>query len=186
MDFIMAHSLRATIILMSIILGIVRNPNKKNILYRLISFIMVFVLLFGSIKLWNIIQIQNGISDAEEMTIEKRVDHRLVKGLWELSLIGEKGNLEITRKPISLKTCNATYNKEEQTLLSSPIEYNVENSPLKKTNVGEYKVNLTPNSNYMWNDNTTTSKEVTCSILPKELDTSKFSVSNNIKVFNQL
>ena len=154
------------VILMSVILGIVRNPNRKNILYRLVSFIMVFVLLFGSIKLWNIIQKQNGVSDAEEMTIERRVDYRLVKGLWELSVIGEKGNLEINngKENSFIKTSTRT---NEKTLIETSIsEEDLEE--IKKVYSGEseyndFKILKDPDENYFvffTNDNFSSKEQI--------------------------
>ena len=94
-------------------------------------------------------------------------------------------NFTINRAGISLPTCEATYDKTEQTLLSSTTTYTVENSPLKKTAAGTYKVNVTPTSNYKWSsDNTTTAKEVSCVINQRELDQSKFTTGNTSKTYN--
>ena len=91
----------------------------------------------------------------------------------------------INRVGISLPTCTTTYNKTEQTLLSTTTTYTVASSPLKGTNAGTYKVNVTPTSNYKWSsDNTTTAKEVSCVINQKELDQSKFTTSNTSKTYN--
>ena len=94
-------------------------------------------------------------------------------------------NFTINRAGIALPTCTTTYDKTEQTLLSSTTTYTVANSPLKKTNAGTYKVNVTPTANYKWSsDGTTTAKEVSCVINQRELDQSLFTTGNTSKTYN--
>ena len=107
--------------------------------------------------------------------------------IWTLDEAGNKNSKQITvgRQGISLPTCTTTYDKTEQTLLSTTSTYTVENSPLKKTNAGSYTVNVTPASNYKWSsDGSTTAKEVTCTINQRELDQSKFTTGNTSKTYN--
>ena len=84
--------------------------------------------------------------------------------------------ITIGRMKIDLPTCGTfTYNKTEQTLLTSTTEYNVVNNTA--INAGNYTVGVTPTSNYEWNDSTTVTKDVSCTINPYDI-----SISGNATV----
>ena len=76
----------------------------------------------------------------------------------------------LKREKVELPTCSAkTYNGSEQTLFEAHTSGEYTNSVLAKIYAGNYDVSLTPTSNYMWNDETTTAKDVTCVINPKAI-----------------
>ena len=69
----------------------------------------------------------------------------------------------INKKSVSIPTCSSkTYNKSSQTLMSNSTGYTVSNNT--GTNAGTYKVTAVLASNYIWSDNTTGNKTITCTI----------------------
>ena len=85
------------------------------------------------------------------------------------SLVIQNGTLIINRKPVTFPTCNERiYSGAEQVLFDAhSLEYT--NTAIKGKNIGTYTATLTPTSNYVWDDNNTTARTLSCVINPKEL-----------------
>ena len=89
-------------------------------------------------------------------------------------------NFTITRKPIAFPAAvTKEYTGSEQTLFEAHTTGEYTNTVLKGTNVGEYKVALTPTANYQWSDgsNTTAARELKCTI-----EKQKVNAPTNVQV----
>jgi len=78
--------------------------------------------------------------------------------------------ITVNKQKVNVPSCATfTYNKATQTFLSNTDSYTVTNNT--GLNAGDYTVKATPTSNYIWSDDTTTTKDIACTINPYNIGT---------------
>lgn len=81
----------------------------------------------------------------------------------------KKIECSVLRKPIAVPTCaSKTYTGTNLTLFTSGTGYTAGGTTTGK-NVGTYTATATPTANYMWQDNSTSTKNVGCQIKAKSI-----------------
>ena len=124
---------------LSIFISFFRYFDLKNILYRIFTIIICFLLLFSTVKIWNNFTNNKGMDNIGEKSYERVSNKRLFTGLTRLREIGTNNNLYIDNDN-NLKRKSIIITKE----WTSPEIINIQN----KKDLEEIKRVLNKESKY--------------------------------------